>query len=41
MCVAHFGLAEALSQISSLELPHLSDQDKGPLFMVSIVLAFS
>lgn len=34
-CVWHIlKLAESLPQISSLELPHLSDQDKRPLFMV-------
>lgn len=32
---AHFELAEALSQISSVELPRLSDQDKRPFFIFS------
>lgn len=41
-CVWHIlKLAESLPQISSLELPHLSDQDKRPFFMVFIVLASS
>lgn len=41
-CVWHIlKLAESLPQISSLELPHLSDQDKRPFFMVFKVLASS
>lgn len=41
-CVWHIlRLAEALPQIFSLELPHLSDQDKRPFFMVFIVFASS